>query len=183
MRLRRPGGRRRGQVWWIRCYVGRKLVEESLRTKKKDEAIRALKELNGREVRGGLLSPTRTPVEAFLRDYSERLRTRHSGKSWRTDMGRLKRFFARALVKTLEEVTPPLVSLVLDHGLRDGWSPGTCNNCRRMGHEGASDALLDRYATPRMLRLHETDAAAQELVSGTGPGQATQPAVPTRRVG
>ena len=53
-----------------------------------------------------------------------------------------------------------------------------------IGHGGASGVLLlDRYAKPRLLRLHETVAAVEDLVFGANYGQTAQPAVPQVRVG
>lgn len=147
--------RKRGRVWWVRYYVGGRLFERTLKTRRKDEALRALKELGGREVRGELAPPTRAPVRLFLDEYSARLRLRSSEKAWKTDVGRLKGFFGRAGVKALEEVTPKLISHVLEEGLRSGWSPKTYNNYREIVHRALSYAIRESgFVSPGLGRAN-----------------------------
>lgn len=147
--------KKRGRIWWIRYYVGPKLLEKSLKTRRKDEAVRALKELNGREARGELAAPSRIPVPVFLEEYGARLKLRSPEKAWKIDMGRLKSFFARAGVKTLEQVTPALISHVLEEGLRNGWSAKTFNNYREVVHRAFSYAVRERgFVSPRLGRAN-----------------------------
>jgi len=147
--------KKRGRVWWIRYRAGKKLVEKSLKTRKKFEAQYALKEVGGREVRGELALPSRSPVGEFLEKYASRLRLRSTNKAWKIDSGRLKIFFERARVRTLEQVTPDLISRILEEGLEGGWSPKTFNNYREIVHRLFSYAIRERgFVSPMLGRTN-----------------------------
>ena len=135
--------RKRGNVWFIRYYLDGQLVEKSLRVRKKSEAQRRLKEFSGQEARGELAESSRTPVLDFIDQFSERLKLRLPHKSYRTDAGRLRAFFEKAQVRTLEDITPQLISRILEQGLNSGWSPRTYNNYREVIHRAFSFAIRE----------------------------------------
>ncbi len=147
--------RRRGRVWWIRYYVGRKLIEKSLRTPRKDEALRQLKEHAARDVLGELRTPSRTPVDTFLETFIARIKRRSPYKAGKIDEGRIRGFFRRANVKTLEQVTPALLSRVLETWLRDGRSPATYNMYRSIVHRAFAYAILELgFVSPELGRVN-----------------------------
>ncbi len=144
--------RKRGRVWHVRYCLGGRQLDRTLETSDKAEAISLLAGFRAEEAAGKFVAPTRTPVDIFLDNHSEHLRLRHSRKSWKADMGRLRTFFSRANVSTLEMVTPGLISNVLEAGMRSGWAPSTYNNYLEVINRAFSYAIREKGLFSPFLR-------------------------------
>ncbi len=85
--------RGKGKVWWIKYYAGARQVWRSLHTTNARLADRTKREIEGQEVRGDLVAPSRTPIAPFLEDYCRFLSTARTRKSYSADLSILRVFF------------------------------------------------------------------------------------------
>ena len=86
---------RRGKkgIWWIKYYVAGQQVYRSLHTTNSRAAERIKKQVEGDEVKGELLAPSRTPLPELLEDYCRFMATFRTRKSCTADASVLRVVF------------------------------------------------------------------------------------------
>ena len=80
-------------VWWIKYYVAGEQVYHSLKTTNARVAKKAKRQIEGEEVKGELIAPSKTPLPEFLEDYCGFLSTIRTGKSYKNDISLLRILF------------------------------------------------------------------------------------------
>ena len=84
---------KRGQIWWIKYYVGGKAVQHSLRIKNGREAKKICDQYSAAEKVGLLNKRSSTPIGPFLQDLCEYWRRSRKAKGAANDISRLRQFF------------------------------------------------------------------------------------------
>lgn len=84
---------RRGKVWWIKYHVKGNRVQRSLHTTSERVARTRRSKLEYDLATNGLIMPSETPLEPFLEDFCQHLKTIRTPKSYRNDLSYLRTFF------------------------------------------------------------------------------------------
>ena len=86
---------RRGkkEFWWIKYYADGKQHYHSLSTKDRAVARAKKVEIESQLARHEFIAPSRLPIEPFLEEYCQFLRTIRTEKSYKNDVSRLRMFF------------------------------------------------------------------------------------------
>lgn len=85
--------RGKGNIWWIKYYVGGKAVQRSLRTQNAREAEKIRKQYSAAETVNLLPEPSNTPIGPFLQALCEYWKKTRKGKGATSDISRLRQFF------------------------------------------------------------------------------------------
>ena len=84
---------RRGKVWWIKYHVKGSRVQRSLHTTSERVARTRRSKLEDDLATNGLIMPSETPLEPFLEDFCQHLKTIRTPKSYKNDLSYLRIFF------------------------------------------------------------------------------------------
>ena len=158
--------RGRKGIWWIKYYVAGQQVYHSLHTTNPRAAERIKRQIEGDEVKGELLAPSRTPLPELLEDYCRFMATFRTRKSCTADVSVLRIVFG--------PITPALeLGSHVNRRFRTD-AAKQLPDTRTRRHIGArileeiTGAVLEDFITTR---IREDDITAKTAIGDVAQGQ------------